>query len=254
MRKIVFSLAVVLLFTCTPLLAAEAEKVTIFAASSATDMLDELIAAYNKKGGKVIASYASTGVLAKQIESGAPANLFLSANEEWMDYLAGAGLLEDGTRREWLGNILVLIAPKDSKIKYKFSDGKKLSTVLNKERLAVGDPDHVPAGQYAKVSLEKLGLWDDIKGQIAAAENVRVVLTLVSRGEAPLGIVFGSDVTAAKGSVIVVDELPKNSYGSISYPMAMIKGKATAEARKFNDYLKSTEAQAVVKKYGFTPL
>ena len=231
-----------------------AEKVTVFAASSATDLMDELISAYNNKGGNVVASYAASGVLAKQIESGAPANLFLSANEEWMDYLAKAGSLEDGSRRDWLGNNLVLIASKGSKIKYKFKDGKKLSSVLKKERLAVGDPEYVPAGQYAKIALEKLGLWDDVKERIAAAENVRVVLTFVSRGEVPLGIVFGTDVVAAKDSVIVVDELPKSSYGDISYPIALIKGNVTEEAKKFNEFLKSSEAREIVKKYGFIPL
>ncbi|MDR0454260.1 MAG: molybdate ABC transporter substrate-binding protein [Deferribacteraceae bacterium] len=252
MKKIVFNLAIILLCAYMPLFAAE--KVTVFAASSTTDLMDELIAVYNKKGGNVVASYASSGVLAKQIESGAPADLFLSANEEWMDYLSKKDFLEETSRRDWLGNNLVLIAPKGSKVNYKFAGGKRLSEVLKKERLAMGDPDHAPAGQYAKTALEKLGLWDDVKGQTAAAENVRAVLTLVSRGEAPLGIVFGSDVTAAKGSVIIADELPKNSYGKISYPISLIKGKATGEAKKFNEFLKSPEAREIVKKYGFTPL
>ena len=252
MKKVVLIVTVMLFFVYASVFAAE--RVTVFAASSATDLMDELMAKYNSKGGDVIASYASSGVLAKQIESGAPANLFLSANQEWMDYLAKADLLEDSSRRDWLGNIIVLIAPKDSKISYKFSAGKKLSGVLKKERLSVGDPASVPVGQYAKTALEKLGLWDDVKDQIAAAENVRVVLALVSRGEVPLGIVYGSDVVAAKGSVIVVDELPKSSYGEINYPIAMIKGKATDEAKKFNEYLKSPEAQEIVKKHGFNPL
>ena len=230
-----------------------AEKVTVFGAASTTDMMNELMSIYNKKGGNAIASYASSGVLARQIESGAPADIFISANQEWMDYLADKNLVAAGTRTDWLGNTIVLVAPKGSKVSYKIAKNASIAKLLKKgERLAIGDPEHVPAGSYARQAMKNLGIWDDVEKNIAAAENVRSVLMLVSRSEVPLGIVFGSDYVAGKDSVDLVDTFPADSHELISYPMGIVKGHDNAEVKKFYAFLKSDEAKPVIEKYGFT--
>ena len=246
--RVVLATVLMLSFTLSAL---AAEKVTIYAAASTTDMLTELIDAYNKQGGNAVGSFASSGVLARQIEAGAPADIFISANQEWMDYLAEKKLVADGTRKNWLGNTLVLIAPSDSKASYKFAKGAKLSGLIAKEKLAIGDPNHVPAGTYAKQAMENLGIWSDIEKNIAAAENVRVVLTLVSRGEAPLGIVFGSDYVAAKDTVKLIDTVPADAFDTISYPIGIITKHDNAEVKKFYNFLMTDSAKAVINKYGF---
>lgn len=246
-----FFIVLVVLFCSSA--AFSADRVTVFAAASATDMLNEVIERYNAEGGNVVASYASSGVLAKQIESGAPASIFISANQEWMDYLQERKLIVDSTRKNYLGNILVLIAPSDSRLTYSFSDKKKFSTVIGNEKFAIGDPAHVPAGQYSEIALKKMDLWNDIEKNIVRADNVRVVLMYVSRSEVPMGIVFGSDAVASDG-VKVLDTLPKETYGDISYPIALLKDNNNAEAKKFYDYLMSDDVKIIIKKYGFDAL
>ncbi|MDR2883916.1 MAG: molybdate ABC transporter substrate-binding protein [Deferribacteraceae bacterium] len=224
-------------------IACAADRVVVFAASSAATLMDEIIALYD---GNVVASYASSGVLAKQISAGAPANIFLSANQGWMDYLGNKAT----ARRDWLGNELLLISSSDCKIEYKFTDELKLSPILKEKRLAIGDPDHVPAGIYAKEAFTKLNLWADVEPLLIRADNSRVVLTLVSRGEVPLGVVFASDLAAAKGTVTLLDTVPK--YSDISYPIAVVK--ASAEAVKFYNFLQTPAVADIIRKHGFTPL
>jgi molybdate transport system substrate-binding protein len=252
MKRILLFLALFCFASGFAQAAEKRESITIFAASSTTDMLTEVIDLYNAQGGKVVASFASSGALARQIESGAPAALFVSANQEWMDYIAEKGLVAEGTRRNWLGNILVLVAPADSKLSYKFADGKKISEVLGKGRFAMGDPAHVPAGQYTQEALEKLGDWGVLEKGALRAGDVRNALMYVSRGEASMGAVFGSDAIADK-NVKVLDVFPADSYSSISYPVSLVKGKDSVEAKKFYEFLKTPEVNEIVKKYGFEP-
>jgi molybdate transport system substrate-binding protein len=171
-----------------------------------------------------------------------------------MNHLEGRNLLEPNTRRNILENELSLIAHNRSGIEYKFGSDKKLSELLRGRKLAIGDPDHVPAGTFAKKAFENLGLWKDIEPNIVSGSNVRHVLMTVSRGEAPVGVVFKSDTIAAGASIVVLDDFPKSSYGRIFYPSAVIKGKATQKTLKFYDFLKTKEVADIIKKHGFSPL
>lgn len=227
-----------------------AERVTVFAAASTTNMMDELLKIYNSKGGNANASYAGSGTLAKQIEAGAPASIFISANQEWADYLDGKGLIEAGTRKNLVGNTLVLIGEAGSKIIVDLIKKPDIVKLLAGGKLAIGAPESVPAGQYAKEAFTKLGLWDGLQKNIASVENVRVALAFVSRGEAPLGVVFGTDAAADK-NVKVLAEFPADTYGDISYPILIVKGMGGNEAKKLYNFLQSDEAKKIYKKYGF---
>lgn len=222
----------------------------VFAAASTTNMMDEVIGIYNAGGGNAGASYAGSGTLAKQIEAGAPAAIFISANKEWADYLDQNGLTENGTRKDLLGNTLVLIGASDSKITTDLAKKPDLVTILNGGKLVIGAPESVPAGKYAKDAFMKLGMWDSLQKNIAAVENVRVALSFVSRGEAPLGVVFGTDAAADK-KVKVIAEFPGDTHDAINYPILIVKGKGSAEVKKFYDFLLGGEAKKVYKKYGF---
>ncbi len=180
-----------------PAVSFAADKVIVFAASSTTNMIDEVLAVYNKKGGNAYGSYAASGALAKQIQSGAPAGIFISANKEWMDKLENL-----------FGNKLVLITNKKNNIKVDFSKKVDFTSILQNEKLVIGAPESVPAGQYAKQSFTKLGYWDSLQKNIVTAANVRDALAFVSRGEALLGVVFGTDAAADK-NVTVVAEFPE---------------------------------------------
>lgn len=233
---------------------AMAADVTVFAAASLTNALQDISAQYKKeKRVDVVASYASSSTLARQIEQGAPADLFISADQQWMDYAIDKQQMLANTRFTLLGNELVLIAPKDSKITKveidKKTDWKKL---LEGGRLAVGDPDHVPAGIYAKESLENLGAWSTLAPEMARANNVRSAMALVERAEAPLGIVYGSDAVASD-KVKVVGIFPEASHKPVEYPMAIVKGHENPTVTAFYDYLKSPAAAVIFEKYGFTP-
>ncbi len=232
-----------------------AEKVTVFAAASLTNALNEISSLYQKETkNEVVASYASSSTLARQIEQGAPANLFISADQQWMDYAIDKKQIVENTRYTLLGNELVLIAPKDSKLDKveinKQTDWKKL---IGDKRLAVGDPDHVPVGIYAKESLEYLGAWDTISPLLARTNNVRSGMALVERDEAPLGIVYGSDAVASD-KVKVVGIFPIDSHKAVEYPMAIVKDQDNKATRQFYDYLKTPQAAEIFKQYGFTPL
>ncbi|HEN3616158.1 TPA: molybdate ABC transporter substrate-binding protein [Yersinia enterocolitica] len=232
---------------------AMAADITVFAAASLTNALQDIAAQYKKeKQVDVVASYASSSTLARQIEQGAPADLFISADQQWMDYAIDKQQMVANTRYTLLGNELVLIAPKDSKITKvaidKKTDWKKL---LEGGRLAVGDPDHVPAGIYAKESLENLGAWATLAPEMARANNVRSAMALVERAEAPLGIVYGSDAIASD-KVKVVGVFPEASHKPVEYPMAIVKGHENPTVTAFYDYLKNPAAAVIFEKYGFT--
>jgi molybdate transport system substrate-binding protein len=229
---------------------AAADTVTVFAAASLKDALDENAKAYQLRAGdRIVLAYAASPALAKQIEAGAPADLFISADLDWMDYLDQRRLIKPATRRNLLKNRLVLIAPADSKVSVNIAQGFPLARLLGDGRLAMANPDAVPAGKYGKASLEALGVWKDVQSKVASAENVRAALVLVSRGEAPLGIVYRTDA-AADSKVRVVGLFPENSHPPIVYPIAMtVSGKPPAEA--FLKWLSQPEAKAIFAKHGF---
>jgi len=228
------------------------ETVMVFAAASLTNALTEIGGIFAEKGnGALVPSFAASSALAKQIENGAPANVFISADEDWMNYLAERGVIIQPSRFNLLGNRMVLIAPAESNVKIEVAPGFPLAKILGSGRLATGDPDHVPVGKYAKAALRKLGVWDDVQGRIAPADNVRAALALVERGECPLGIVYSSDVAISK-RVKVVGTFPEDSHPPITYPAALVSGKDNPAARSFLDFLKTPEAKAVFEKYGFT--
>jgi len=237
-----------------PLPAAEAQQtqILVFAAASLTDALQVLGSAYEKTAPvKVKLSFDASSNLARQIEAGARADVFFSADTQWMDYLQTRNLIQASTRQNVIGNSLVLIAPADSQIKLKIGPHFPLVAALGKDgRLATGDPDSVPAGRYARSALSTLGVWDEVSPRLARAENVRVALLYVARGEAPLGIVYGTDAQVDK-TVRVVDTFPANTHPPIVYPVALTKS-AQAAAAAFVTYLAGPRGHEVFSKYGFT--
>ncbi len=231
-----------------------ADKITVFAAASLTNAMQDIAAQYQKeKGVQVVSSFASSSTLARQIEQGAPADLFISADQQWMDYSISKQQIVENTRYTLLGNELVLVAAKTSKIdNVEIDDKTQWTKLLGDSRLAVGDPDHVPAGIYAKEALQKLGAWSTLEPKLARASDVRGALALVEREEAPLGIVYGSDAIASK-KVKVVGTFPASSHKPVEYPMAIVKDHEKPEVRAFYDYLKTPAASAIFKQYGFAP-
>lgn len=195
-------------------------------------------------------SYGASSALARQIENGAPADVFISADLDWMDYVEKKGLLVPGTRRDLLGNRLVLIAPAKQPVELQPAPGFPISSVLKNGRIALAEPNSVPAGKYAKAALEKLGVWEQVAGRVAAAENVRAALLLVARGEAPLGVVYQTDANAEPG-VMVAGVFPAGTHPAIVYPVAALKG-AKPSAAPFLELLASPAARRVFEKHGFT--
>jgi len=230
--------------------AAAAETITVFAAASLKDALDENVKAFIvQSGDRVVVSYAASSALAKQIEAGAPADIFISADLDWMDYLDQRKLIKRDTRRNLLRNRLVLIAPADSRISVEIAPGFPLAKLLGNGRLAMANPDAVPAGKYGKASLEALGVWKDVQAKVASAENVRAAMVLVARGEAPLGIVYKTDA-AVDTKVRVVGIFPENTHPAIIYPIA-VTANAKPAAAAFVDWLGKPAARTVFQKYGF---
>ena len=216
----------------------QAEEITIFAAASTTDALNEVIAAYRLEGQEEVrAVFAASSTLAKQVLRGAPADLFLSASTAWMDYLEKRGGIEEGTRVSLLANRLALIAPAEADLTLDLVQAGSLIQALDGGRLALGDPDHVPAGIYGKAALTALGHWPEIEGRTARAANVRAALALVERGEAAAGIVYRSDAQN-RDAVRVVALFPENSHPSIAYPLAAVQGRDRAATRSFAAFLK----------------
>jgi molybdate transport system substrate-binding protein len=228
-----------------------AQDVTVFAAASLTNALEEVGKAYKAQGGAVKFSFASSSTLAKQIEQGAPADIYISADEQWMDYLAQKRAIETDTRASKLGNTLVLIAPADSVQRIDIKPGFDLAGALKDGRLAVGDPAHVPAGKYAEQALRNLNVWSVAEPKLARADNVRTALALVERGEAPLGIVYGTDAEVSD-KVKIVGVFPSGSHPAISYPFAITAGRNTPEVLRFFQFLSGPQARAVYQKYGFS--
>jgi len=229
------------------------EPVTVFAAASMTDALNKAGEAYKAEAGPEIRfSFASSSTLAKQIEQGAPADLFISAAENWMDYLAERDLIVKESRAALVSNGLVLVAPEASALKVDaISSATDLPGMLGAEgRLAVGDPDHVPAGAYAKDALTSLGLWSGVEPRLARADNVRAALAQVARGEVPLGIVYSTDA-ADQAGVKVLATFPPSSHKPISYPVAIVKGRDSAEAKAFLGWLKGAKGMAILQEFGF---
>lgn len=234
--------------------AAGQDPITVFAAASLTDALEEIGRRYGEETGRTIRfSFASSSTLARQIEAGAPVHLFASASEQWMDYLAERKLIEADSRTSPIGNSLVLIAPGDSPLGPQTIDaGLDLESLLGSEgRIAVGDPDHVPAGIYARTALEALGLWDEAEPRLARADNVRAALALVEHGETPLGIVYGTDA-AATDRVKILATFPAGSHPPVTYPMAIVAGAASAETEELLGYITGEEGLEVFRRFGFT--
>jgi molybdate transport system substrate-binding protein len=239
-----------------PTRAADVQKheLLIFAAASLTNVLDEIGTAYTQQTKQPVKfSYAASSTLARQLEAGAQADVFFSADLEWMDYVQARGLIDQATRRNLLGNRLALVAPADSRIELKIAPGFALAEALGRNgRLATGDPQSVPVGKYARSALTLLGVWNDVADRLVRADNVRSALAFIARGETPLGIVYETDAKV-ETRVRVVDFFPADSHPPIVYPVA-VTARAHPAARQFLEYLQGTAAQDSFKKYGFTEL
>lgn len=234
--------------------AAATKPVVVFAAASLKNALERIAKDWQgATPNSATLSFAASSALAKQIESGAPADLFISADLEWMDWVAERNLIDPASRRNLLGNALVLIAPKDSTTTLKIEKGFALAEALGDGRLAMGEPASVPAGIYGKAALTSLGVWDSVERKVAGAENVRVALAYVARGETPLGIVYATDAKSDP-SVKVVDTFPADSHPPVVYPVAITASSSSPAAKAFLDFLSSPEATRVFEDEGFTVL
>ena len=230
---------------------AHAGDVLAFAAASTTEALTEAAEHFARAGhGRVRGVFAGSSILAKQIENGAPADIYLSANPAWMDYLAARGHIVPATRRDLLANSLVLIAPAASPASSAFDAETDIVAALGDRRLAVGDPDHVPAGIYARQALEALGLWPELENRLIRAADVRLALYLVARGEAPLGIVYASDAGAFDG-IRVAAAIAPAEHAPIRYPIALVTGRDNPVARQFLEFLATPEMAALFRRHGF---
>ncbi len=230
---------------------AAAQDVTVFAAASLTNAFEHVAKLYRDKGGGPVKfSFASSSTLAKQIESGASADIYAAADEQWMDYLAQRNLIEPATRQSRLGNTLVLITPPDQKKNVAIRPGFDLAGMIGRGRLATGDPAHVPVGRYAEQALTRLGVWAAVAPKLARTDNVRAALLLVERGEAPFGIVYGTDATAS-GKVHVAGTFPADTHAPVSYPIAIVAKRDRPEVRRFLEFLMGPEAQVVYRNAGF---
>jgi molybdate transport system substrate-binding protein len=249
-RHVIAATAAALMLLAAPA-ARAAETVTVFAAASLKTALDAVSAAWTADTGrKAVVSYAASSALAKQIEQGAPADIFISADLDWMDYLGQKDLIDKASVKRLLGNDIVLIAPKDSTAVAEIAPGFELAELLGGGRLAMGDVRSVPAGKYGKAALQSLGVWDSVENSLAQAENVRAALKLVATGEAPLGIVYRTDAEA-EPTVKVVGIFPPDSHPPIVYPVAVTADSKAAAAGEFLAYLSSPAAREIFKAQGF---
>jgi molybdate transport system substrate-binding protein len=228
-------------------------SIVVFGAASLTNVLQELGEGFTKQSSTPVKfSFAASSTLARQIESGAPADVFFSADLEWMDYLQSRKLIQRESRHDVLGNRLVLIAPADSTVKLKIEPHFQLAAILGKGRLATGDPDSVPVGRYAQSALTKLGVWKDVADRLIRADSVRSAMAFVDRGEAPLGIVYETDALIDR-KVRVVDVFPDDTHQPIVYPIALTS-VAKTDAAKFVAYIRGPAGDIAFKAYGFVPL
>lgn len=249
--RILALFALVCLAACSPRQEA-AQPLVVLAAASLQEALNAEADAWAGQGHpRPTLSFAASSALARQVQSGAPADLFLSADEEWMDTVEKAGSLRQGTRRDLLGNGIVLIAPKSSAATVDLSSPASLTAALGNGKLAMADPDAVPAGKYGKAALESLKAWDAVAGKVAAAENVRAALKLVETGGAPLGVVYATDAAASQ-KVRVVTTFPEASHPPIRYPVAVLAASKNPEAKPFEQFLASDAGQAIFARYGFS--
>jgi len=253
-RRSIFALAMVLALLAAGAraqpAAAQDGDIVVFAAASLKNALDAINDAWQKETGKKARiSYASSPALAKQMEQGAPAQIFISADLDWMDYVARKNLIKPESRANLLGNRIVLIAPKDKAQALDIKSGFNLAEVLGGGRLAMANVDSVPAGKYGKAALEKLGVWASVADRIAQAENVRAALLLVSRGEAPAGIVYQTDA-AADPKVRIIGSFPENTHPPIIYPVALT-AKAGPDAATFLAYVRGAKAKLLFHAQGF---
>jgi molybdate transport system substrate-binding protein len=251
---IAVGLAFAMGFASAPAVQAQEKGPTVFAAASMKTALDEIDGVWTKKTGKsVTVSYAASSALAKQIEQGAPADVFISADLDWMDYLDKKGLIRTETRSNGLGNALVLVQAKTTAKPVKIEAGFPIATLVGDGKLATGDVKSVPVGKYAKAAFEKLGVWSAIEPKIAGAENVRAALQLVAREEAKYGVVYGSDAVS-EPKVTVVGTFPKDSHPPIIYPFAVTKDATSKDAADYLTFLRGPEAAKIFESQGFTVL
>ncbi|WP_371924292.1 molybdate ABC transporter substrate-binding protein [Aliihoeflea sp. 40Bstr573] len=252
MRRILAAVSIALCALVMP--ASAQEPVTVFAAASLKNALDAINESWSQEEGRTATiSYAGSSALARQIEEGAPADLFISADLDWMAYLSERALIDTQSERRLLGNRIVLVAPADATTELSIAPGFDLAGALGDGRLAMANVDAVPAGRYGKAALETLGVWDSVADKVAQAENVRAALQLVALGEAPLGIVYQTDATA-EPDVRVVGTFPEDSHDPIVYPAALTTGGANTDAAAFLDYLQGGAARAIFEEQGFTVL
>jgi molybdate transport system substrate-binding protein len=232
--------------------AAAGPALTVYAAASLKDVLGTLGAEYTRRAGVPVKfSFAASSLLARQIEAGAPADVYVSADAAWTDYLARRGALAPGSARSIAGNRLVLVAPADAVPPLRIAPGFPLAQALGRGRLAVAEPDAVPAGRYARRALQSLGAWSSVADRLVRTEDVRGALALVARGEAPLGIVYATDARM-EPRVRVVDTFPASAHPPIAYPAAVVRG-GTSAASGFVAFLGSAEARVVFERFGFAP-
>lgn len=248
--RAIFAILALMLVGVMPT-AAQARPPLVLAAASLQESLTAAADAWAAQGhSRPTISFAASSALARQIEAGAPADLFISADEEWMDYVALKALLRPATRVSFLTNQLVLIAPRDSRIALRLAPGVPLARALGDRRLAIADPAAVPAGRYAKAALTSLGAWPSVEPKLARTENVRAALALVERGEAPLGIVYATDARAST-KVRVVGQFSAASHPPISYPIALLATAASPDAEPFRRFLISSPGRAIFRRFGF---
>ena len=252
MVRIIHWFAALLALLLAPAAIAQERGPVVLAAASLQESLTEAANVWAAKGhAKPVLSFAASSALARQVIAGAPADLFLSADEEWMNAVAKAGLLRPGTRTTLLGNRLVLIGPASSKVRLTPARGFALAKALGTGRLALADPDAVPAGNYAKAALTHLGVWASVAARVAPAENVRAAMALVERGAAPLGIVYATDARASK-AVRVVGVFPASSHPPIRYPVALLKASRSSYAAGFRAFLLTNQGRAIFARHGFS--
>ena len=254
-RRTILAIAAAIAVAAKPTAAqAEVRPLLVFAAASLKNALDDIDEAWRRGTGKPTAiSYAASSLLAKQIENGAPADLFISADSDWMDYLESRKLIKPQSRSDLLGNSIVLVASAISTVELTIAPGFALAAALGGGRLAMADPAAVPAGRYGKAALDKLGVWDTVANRIAAAENVRAALLLVARGEAPLGIVYRTDAAVEPG-VRIIGTFPPDTHPPIVYPIALTATSENPDAPALLVYLRGAASRAQFQKAGFTAL
>ena len=254
MRLPLVAAALIALAPAATVSAAHADEITIFAAASLKDALDGVAAEWqaSHKDDTLVISYAGSSQLAKQIQQGAPADLFISADSDWMDYVAQRGLIAPASRRDLVTNHLALIAPASSKTRLTIGKGMNLNAALAGGRLAMAGPD-VPAGRYGRAALNYLGVWPSVQDRVVSADNVRNAMLFVSRGEAPLGVVYDTDALVDP-KVRIVGLFPDRSHPRIVYPAAIVKSSTNPAGARFMTFLRSRAAQDIFRRYGFTPL